>query len=152
MIVNNAREGWSIHRSTGRYLNKFPDHLYDGYDTLTSRLNRGTVEQTTQSRGLTDQFKTIYKGTRDISLDFLELMYLRMITHPDRVIIILGNEIIKVASLKTLVSKLEDLGHIEVFQGYSVRLGARPMVIQSALDNDILTNITLKLERLHNGS
>jgi hypothetical protein len=144
MLISTDQVGWSLSSKSGRILNKFNPNIQDNAKTISSEVLK--IDAVMRAIELTDIYKDKYKKTTDKSIIVIKAVYARLLSHPDRKLqinrnIVVNDEtLITTAGLKKIVIKMEELGHIKIYQGYTYKepnskhSKARPMCIELIID------------------
>lgn len=125
MLVDNSSE-WQVHKSTGKELNKFNQRKQISLDTIKPIL--AILELQPKAKEYISAYKKAYPKTHDTTLEALLPLYMKLLQlNFDEVLCIDSNivgsagALLKKQGLKKVIDKMESIGHIEIFSGFTYK-------------------------------
>ena len=140
MLVDTVKKGWKRCSKTNRHLNNHNPLVQDSSQCITKEIE--VVEAVKRAIELAAIYKQTHTHTTGKSIKVIEGIYTRLLTEPERKLQINsdirfnGETLIKSAGLKKIIGKMEQLGHVTIYQGFAYKetstktAKARPMCIE----------------------
>lgn len=146
MIVDTVKD-WDRCKKTGRHLNKFNQFQQVHGDVLDSDINTGELEHIQLAEHYADLYRNSKKRVSSKGLYLVaKLMLWLIVNRRNKVLQINSANILSVPNFKKVVVELEALGWIDIFQGYPVKTGSRPMAVRLAIEDEVLNHQLAELK------
>ena len=137
MLIDNAKK-ILLHNTTQRPLNKFPDALQYPFSELSSKSFDIQYKSAIASVTACKLYKETYRRSTYKALAIVGKCVMWLYSNPDKLLQMSG--LLSGADKRTLraiCGKLEELGLVEIYQGYSYKtsdgtLAARPLAIKAS--------------------